>query len=51
MIKRTIFNPIKSHLKEKEITLIIGPRQAGKTTLMNLLKNELDKKGSEDERR
>ncbi len=45
MIKRTIFDPIKSHLDKKEITLIIGPRQAGKTTLMSLLKDELDKKG------
>ncbi len=44
MIKRSLYKPIKTHLEQKEITLIIGPRQAGKTTLMRLLKNELDKK-------
>lgn len=45
MIKRSLFKSLKDHLQQKEITLIIGPRQAGKTTLMKLLKEELDKKG------
>lgn len=45
MIKRTIFKALKEHLKQKEITLITGPRQAGKTTLMLLLKEFLDKNG------
>src|SRR3989338_6585445 len=45
MIKRTVFNEIKEHLKQKEMTLITGPRQAGKTTLMLMLKEFLDKGG------
>lgn len=45
MIKRTLFDPIKAHLQQKEITLIVGPRQAGKTTLMRLLKKDFDQKG------
>lgn len=45
VIKRTAYNSIKKHLNEKEISLIIGPRQAGKTTLMKNLKDELDRKG------
>lgn len=44
-IKRTIFDEIKAHLEEKEITLIVGPRQAGKTTLMLRLQNELNQRG------
>ena len=44
-IKRTILNDIRQHLDQKEITLIVGPRQAGKTTLMTLLQDELDKSG------
>ena len=41
-IKRDIFEDLKSHLIKKEITLIVGPRQAGKTTLMMLLKEYLE---------
>ena len=44
-IKRTIYDYIFDHLSAKEITLITGPRQAGKTTIMESLKSELDKKG------
>lgn len=44
-IHRTLFGKLKNHLKAKEISLIVGPRQAGKTTLMNEIKNYLDKKG------
>lgn len=32
---------LKKHLFEKEITVITGPRQAGKTTLMNMLMKDL----------
>ncbi len=42
MIKRTLFPAIKEHLQKPEITLIIGPRQAGKTTLMLGLKQKLE---------
>lgn len=44
MIKRILFEELKDHLGQKEITLIIGPRQAGKTTLMFLLKEYLEKR-------
>jgi len=44
MIKRTILKDLKNHLNNKQITLITGPRQAGKTTLMLILKKGLDKK-------
>src|SRR3990167_5880037 len=36
-IKRSLFRELKKHLEEKEITIIVGPRQAGKTTLMKEL--------------
>ncbi len=43
MIKRRLLPELIKHLKEKEISLIVGPRQAGKTTLMKLLMHELAK--------
>ncbi|MDO8529566.1 MAG: ATP-binding protein [bacterium] len=45
MIKRDLFLELIAHLNKKEISLIIGPRQAGKTTIMSLLQNYLIKKG------
>jgi predicted AAA+ superfamily ATPase len=45
MIERKLFTDLVSHLSKKEISLIIGPRQAGKTTLMELLREHLDNKG------
>jgi predicted AAA+ superfamily ATPase len=45
MIKRKLFNELVDHLPKKEMSLIIGPRQAGKTTLMEMLKAHLDKSG------
>lgn len=45
MIKRKILDDLKEHLSKKEISLIVGPRQAGKTTLMMMLKEYLDKRG------
>ncbi len=44
-IKRELFVDLESHLKQKEISLITGPRQAGKTTLMLLLEQNLKKNG------
>jgi len=44
MIKRKLHKDLKEHLSKKEISLIIGPRQAGKTTLMMMLKEYLTKK-------
>lgn len=45
MIKRKLFRELIDHLPQKEISLIIGPRQAGKTTLMEMLKAHLDDRG------
>jgi len=45
MIKRTLLDGLKSHLTNKQFSLIVGPRQAGKTTLMLLLRDCLEKKG------
>ena len=45
MIKRDLFYKLRDHLPEKEMTFVVGPRQAGKTTLLLLLKDDLDKKG------
>ncbi len=47
IIKRKLLDDLKKHLSKKEISLIIGPRQAGKTTLMFLLKNYLEKQGKQ----
>lgn len=46
MIKRKLFENIKNHLGQKEITLLVGPRQAGKTTLMEMLKENLEQQGA-----
>jgi len=45
LIKRKIFNEVKEHLNKKEISLIVGPRQVGKTTIMKELKSYLETKG------
>ena len=45
LIKRKLLADLKAHLSQKEITLIVGPRQAGKTTLMLALKKYLEEKG------
>lgn len=45
MINRNLLKELRKHLPKKEISLIVGPRQAGKTTLMMILKVELEKKG------
>ena len=45
LIKRNLLEDLKKHLPQKEMSLVIGPRQAGKTTLMMLVKEYLEKKG------
>lgn len=40
-IKRRIFEKVSKHLSNKEMTLIIGPRQVGKTVLLKQLKEFL----------
>jgi predicted AAA+ superfamily ATPase len=44
-IKRTLLKELQAHLPKKEMTLLVGPRQAGKTTLMLQLQDDLQKKG------
>jgi len=44
-IKRYLFNDLHAHLPKKEMSLIVGPRQAGKTTMMLQLQDYLNKKG------
>lgn len=43
-IKRNLLAQLKNHLQEPEITLVIGPRQAGKTTLLKELARDLENK-------
>lgn len=45
LIKRNLYRELQEHLKRKEISLIVGPRQVGKTTLMLLLEQELKRQG------
>lgn len=45
MIKRNLLKKLNDHLDKKEISFITGPRQAGKTTLMLILKSYLEKSG------
>lgn len=45
VIKRKLFQALENHLDKKEITFIVGSRQAGKTTLMMLLVDHLEKEG------
>src|SRR3989344_6002662 len=45
MIKRSVYNVLEKHLTEPEMTVLIGPRQVGKTYLMRLLQSQLDTKG------
>lgn len=44
-IKRRLFEALHNHLEQPEITLIVGPRQVGKTTLMLRLEDELKTRG------
>lgn len=45
MIKRTVFNQLVDSLKYREMTLLTGPRQAGKTRLLLALKDHLVRQG------
>lgn len=45
MIKRKIFSSLKDHLSSDQMTVITGPRQVGKTYLMQQLRNRLDSDG------
>lgn len=41
LIDRSLFKQILAHIQEKEMTVIIGPRQVGKTTLLEQIKKYL----------
>ncbi|MEO0185713.1 MAG: ATP-binding protein [candidate division WOR-3 bacterium] len=43
-VQRDVFPSILSSLSEKEITVIIGPRQTGKTTILSQLKEHMIEK-------
>src|SRR3989344_5407237 len=45
LIRRDIVKELRGHLPEKEITLLLGPRQSGKTTMLKQLEEELLKEG------
>lgn len=45
IIQRSILEEIRRDLHREEIALLIGPRQAGKTTIMKILQGELDAAG------
>ena len=47
MIKRKLYSELVEHLEHKEMSIIVGPRQAGKTTLMELLQTHLEKNGEQ----
>lgn len=43
-IRRKIFEKLKAQVKERKVSLLIGARQVGKTTLLKELFNEISKK-------
>lgn len=44
-IKRASISQILAHMDKEEITLLVGPRQAGKTTLMQMIRDYLERLG------
>jgi len=44
-IKRKILGELINHLEKQEVSMIVGPRQAGKTTVMMMLQKYLENKG------
>ena len=45
MIERKLFSALVKHPPKKELSIITGPRQSGKTTLMEMLQERLIQKG------
>ena len=45
MIKRKILALLETHLSSDQMSIIIGPRQVGKTYLMDVLRQKLEAKG------
>ena len=46
LVKRKVLDKIRPHLEKPEITVITGPRQCGKTTIMKILETELTARGN-----
>ncbi len=44
LIERKIIDDLKKHLANKEISLVLGPRQVGKTTTLKLIEKYLQEK-------
>jgi len=44
-IDRLVLDELRRDMGRKEIAFLIGPRQAGKTTIMQILQAELDSAG------
>lgn len=42
-LQRYVYHDLRTHLKAPEISLILGPRQAGKTTIMRKLSDDCQK--------
>lgn len=49
LVQRQIFPEVVAHLEKPEISVIVGPRQSGKTTLLGQIKDYLLKKGHKPE--
>ncbi len=45
MKHRLLYNAIQDHLTKKQVTLLLGARQTGKTTLLKQLESDLAKQG------
>ena len=41
LVERDLFNEVSKHLESSDVTVVVGPRQTGKTTLLNQLKDYL----------
>ena len=44
-IQRRLITALAGHLNHKEITMLVGPRQSGKTTILKKLETELRARG------
>ena len=40
-IHRTILEEVRQDIRREEIAFLVGPRQAGKTTIMKIMQDEL----------
>ncbi len=45
IIQRKLLKDLHDHLSSREISLITGPRQVGKTTLMRALEKSVNEQG------